>query len=205
EDQVAVRGAGIYGRRLARALPAAVTGTGWQPTGTVLITGGTGALGTQVARWLAGRGAPHLVLTSRSGTAPDGLIEELTDLGTRVTVAACDVTDRDALAGVIDGVPEQWPLTGIVHTAGIVDTEGLEQTGPEAVARVVGPKIEGTVLLDELTRDLPLDLFVVFSSTAATWGSGGQGAYAAGNAFLDAWVQHRRDRGLPGTSVAWDP
>ncbi|NGO74038.1 beta-ketoacyl reductase, partial [Streptomyces boncukensis] len=194
-----------YGRRLARALPAAVTGTGWQPTGTILITGGTGALGTHTARWLAGRGAPHLVLTSRSGTAPDGLIEELTDLGAQVTVAACDVTDRDALASVIDGVPEQWPLTGIVHTAGIGDPEGLEWTTTDAAARVLNPKTKGTVLLDELTRDLPLDLFVVFSSIAATWGSGGQGAYAAGNAFLDAWVQHRRDRGLPGTSVAWGP
>ncbi|NGO72888.1 type I polyketide synthase, partial [Streptomyces boncukensis] len=205
EDQVAIRGAGVYGRRLARALPAAVTGTGWQPTGTVLITGGTGALGTHTARWLAGRGAPHLVLTSRSGTAPDGLIEELTELGAQVTVAACDVTDRDALATVIDGVPEQWPLTGIVHAAGVDVPEGLQQTGPEAMTRVVGPKTDGTVHLDELTRDLPLDVFVVFSSIAATWGSGGQGAYAAGNAFLDAWVQHRHDRGLPGTSVAWGP
>ncbi|NGO68671.1 SDR family NAD(P)-dependent oxidoreductase, partial [Streptomyces sp. SB3404] len=205
EDQVAVRGAGIYGRRLARALPAAVTGTGWQPTGTVLITGGTGALGTHTARWLAGRGAPHLVLTSRSGTTPDGLIEGLTDLGAQVTVTACDVTDRDALARVIDGMPEQWPLTGIVHTAGMDEPEGLEQTTAEAFAGVVRAKVEGTVLLDELTRDLPLDLFVVFSSIAATWGSGSQGAYAAGNAFLDAWVQHRHDHGLPGTSVAWGP
>ncbi|NGO74052.1 SDR family NAD(P)-dependent oxidoreductase, partial [Streptomyces boncukensis] len=119
EDQTAIRGAGTYGRRLTRAVAAAPVDEQWRPSGTVLITGGTGALGTHTARWLAGRGAPHLVLTSRSGTAPDGLIEELTGLGAQVTVTACDVTDRDALATVIDGMPEQWPLTGIVHTAGI--------------------------------------------------------------------------------------
>ncbi|WP_206442183.1 type I polyketide synthase, partial [Streptomyces boncukensis] len=205
EDQTAIRGAGTYGRRLTRAVAAAPVDEQWRPSGTVLITGGTGALGTRTARWLAGRGAPHLVLTSRSGTAPDGLIEELTDLGAQVTVTACDVTDRDALATVIDGMPEQWPLTGIVHTAGIENAQLLEQTTAEAFAEVLRAKVEGTVLLDELTRDLPLDLFVVFSSTAATWGSGGQGAYAAGNAFLDAWIQHRHGRGLPGTSVAWGP
>ncbi|MER5898251.1 type I polyketide synthase, partial [Streptomyces sp. NPDC001876] len=205
EDQIAVRGSGTYGRRLARALPAAVVGEGWQPSGTVLVTGGTGALGAEVARWLANRGVPHLVLTSRSGVAPEGLAEELSGLGAQVTITACDVADRDALAAVISGVPEQWPLTGIVHAAGIGDTGGLEQTSAASFADVVRAKTEGTVLLDELTADLPVDLFVVFSSIAATWGSGGQAAYAAGNAFLDAWTQHRHDRGLPGTSIAWGP
>ncbi|MGW3407263.1 type I polyketide synthase, partial [Streptomyces zhihengii] len=136
---------------------------------------------------------------------PEGLIEELSESGTRVTVAACDVADRDALADVIAGVPAEWPLTGIVHAAGVGTPERLEQTGLDAVGKVLGSKVTGTVHLDELTRDLPIDLFLVFSSIAATWGSGGQGAYAAGNAFLDAWVQHRRDRGLPGTSIAWGP
>ncbi|MET7370882.1 SDR family NAD(P)-dependent oxidoreductase, partial [Streptomyces sp. NPDC005566] len=205
EDQIAVRGSGAYGRRLARAVPATVVGEGWQPSGTVLVTGGTGALGAEVAHWLAGRGVPHLVLTSRAGVAPEGLAEELSGLGVQVTITACDVTDRDALAAVIAGVPEQWPLTGIVHAAGIGDTGGLEQTSAAAFADVVRAKTEGTVLLDELTADLTLDLFVVFSSIAATWGSGGQAAYAAGNAFLDAWTQHRHDRGLSGTSIAWGP
>ena len=202
EDQVAVRGSGVYGRRLTRALPAAATAVGWSPSGTVLITGGTGALGAVVARWLAGRGVPRLVLTSRRGVAPDGLMEELSALGAQVDVVACDVTDRDALAAVIAGIPA---LTGVVHAAGVDDPEPLDQTSLDAVAGVIGPKVDGTVHLDELTRDLPIDLFVVFSSIAATWGSGGQAAYAAGNAFLDAWVQHRRDRGLPGTSIAWGP
>ncbi|MGW8992876.1 type I polyketide synthase, partial [Streptomyces zhihengii] len=205
DDQVAVRGSGVFGRRLVRATPAAVSGAGWQPSGTVLITGGTGALGSEAARWLAGRGVPHLVLTSRGGVAPDGLVEELTGLGAQVTVAACDVADRDALSAVIAAVPAEWPLTGVVHAAGLDVPQTLEDATPEAFAYVLRAKIDGTRHLDELTRDLPLDLFVGFSSIAAIGGSGGQGAYAAGNAFLDAWVQHRRDRGLPGTSVAWGP
>ncbi|MER5898435.1 SDR family NAD(P)-dependent oxidoreductase, partial [Streptomyces sp. NPDC001876] len=205
EDQVAVRGQVVHGRRLVRATPASRSAPDWRPGGTVLITGGTGALGVVVARWLAGRGAPHLVLTSRRGVAPEGLVEELAALGTRVSVVACDVADRDALAAVIAGVPEQWPLCGVIHAAGIDDPEALELTGQEAMARVMRSKVEGTVLLDALTRDLPLDRFVVFSSIAATWGGGGQGAYASGNAFLDAWAQGRRERGLPATSIAWGP
>ncbi|WP_420903334.1 SDR family NAD(P)-dependent oxidoreductase [Streptomyces boncukensis] len=207
EDQVAIRESGVYGRRLIRAVPAGVTEASWSPdpSGTVLVTGGTGALGAQVARWLAGRGVPHLVLTSRRGIAPDGLLDELSGLGTRVSVAACDVADRDALAAVVAGVPAEWPLTGVVHAAGLDDQQPLEATTPEAAASVLRAKVDGTRYLDELTRDLPLDLFVVFSSIAATWGSGGQGAYAAGNAFLDAWVQSRRERGLAGTSIAWGP
>ncbi|MFD0428353.1 SDR family NAD(P)-dependent oxidoreductase [Streptomyces zhihengii] len=158
-----------------------------------------------MARWLAGRGVPHLVLTSRGGVAPDGLVEELARLGAQVTVAACDVADRDALAAVIDGVPAGLPLTGVVHAAGLDLPQRIEETGPEAFASVLRAKVDGTRHLDELTAGMPLGLFVVFSSIAATWGSGGQSAYAAGNAFLDAWVQHRRERGLVGTSLAWGP
>ncbi|MET7370889.1 SDR family NAD(P)-dependent oxidoreductase, partial [Streptomyces sp. NPDC005566] len=139
EDQVAVRESGVLARRLARATSAAVAGTPWNPdpSGTVLVTGGTGALGVEVARWLAGRGVPHLVLTSRGGVAPAGLVEELAELGVRVTVAACDVADRDALAAVIAGVPQQWPLTGIVHAAGLDLPQRLEEATPEAFASVL--------------------------------------------------------------------
>ena len=201
EDQVAVRGSGVYGRRLTeppgrhrgRRLESVRDGPGHRRHRRAGLRGGA------LAR---GRGVPHLVLTSRRGVAPDDVVAELSALGTRVDVVACDVTDRDALASVIAAIPA---LTGVVHAAGVVDTVGLDQTTVTAVADVLRGKVDGTVHLDELTRDLPLDLFVVFSSIAATWGSGGQAAYAAGNAFLDAWVQHRRDRGLPGTSIAWGP
>ncbi|WP_455713377.1 type I polyketide synthase, partial [Streptomyces zhihengii] len=207
EDQVAVRASGVFGRRLARAVPAGVLNEAWNPdsSGTVLVTGGTGALGAEVARWLAGRGVPHLVLTSRGGVAPEGLVEELTGLGARVTVAACDVADHDALAQVVADVPAEWPLTGVVHAAGVDVPQTLEEATAEGFASVLRSKVDGTRYLDELTRDVSLDLFVVFSSISATWGSGSQGAYAAGNAFLDAWVEHRRERGLAGTSVAWGP
>ncbi|MGW3407485.1 SDR family NAD(P)-dependent oxidoreductase, partial [Streptomyces zhihengii] len=118
EDQVAVRGTGVFGRRLVRAVPAGVVDEAWNPSpsGTVLITGGTGALGVEVARWLAGRGVPHLVLTSRGGAAPEGLAEELAALGAQVTVAACDAADRDTLARVVAGIPTEWPLTSVMAT-----------------------------------------------------------------------------------------
>ncbi|WP_066370950.1 type I polyketide synthase [Herbidospora mongoliensis] len=208
EDQVAVRGAGVYGRRLVRAAAGETGGEPWTPSGTVLITGGTGALGAETARWLAGRGAPHLVLTSRRGIdAPgvDELVEELTALGTRVTVEACDAADREALAGVLAAIPADLPLTGVVHAAGISATGALADIGPAETAAVLNGKAVGAAHLHELTRHLRLDLFLTFSSIAATWGSGGQSLYAAGNAFLDALVELRRDQGLAGTSIAWGP
>ncbi|MFC5905602.1 ketoreductase domain-containing protein, partial [Streptomyces zhihengii] len=126
------------------------------------MTGGTGALGSEAARWLAGRGVPHLVLTSRGGVAPEGLVEELATLGARVTVAACDVADRDALAQVIADVPADVPLTGIVHAAGLDVLERLEDATDDAFASALRAKVDGTVHLDELTEGLPLQLFVVF-------------------------------------------
>ncbi|MFJ6619331.1 type I polyketide synthase [Kitasatospora sp. NPDC091335] len=208
EDQVAVRGAGTYVRRLARAArPDAVEPLG-PPAGTVLVTGGTGALGAEVARWLARRGTPHVVLTSRRGTAAEGvdaLVAELTGLGTRVTVAACDAADRDALAAVLAAVPADLPLTGVVHAAGIGQASLLTDTTVEEIAAVLGGKADGATHLDELTAGLPLDLFVVFSSISATWGSGAQAVYGAANAHLEALVEQRRAAGRPGLAVAWGP
>ncbi|MFD5433996.1 type I polyketide synthase [Kitasatospora sp. NPDC127067] len=208
EDQVAVRSSGVYGRRVVRAAQRSGRGGVWTPSGTVLVTGGLGALGAEVARWLAGRGVPHLVLTGRRGDRTPGaaeLVAELTGLGARVTVAACDVADRDAVAAVLAAVPAELPLTGVVHTAGVVDDGVLDGETVERFEPVFAGKVGGADLLDELTAGPELDLFVVFSSVAATWGSGGQGAYAAANAHLDALVQRRRARGRRGTSVAWGP
>ncbi|MFF2751693.1 type I polyketide synthase, partial [Kitasatospora sp. NPDC058048] len=207
-DQVAVRPAGVYSRRLVRAAVEDVPAEPWTPSGTVLVTGGTGALGAEVARWLAGRGVPRLVLTSRRGSAAEGvdaLVAELTGLGARVTVAACDAADRAALAAVLDAIPAEFPLTGVVHAAGVAETAPLDWTGPADVRSSTGGKVTGAAHLDELTAGLDLDLFVTFSSIAGVWGSGGQGLYAAANAYLDALVQQRRSRGLAGLSVAWGP
>ncbi|WP_455908289.1 type I polyketide synthase, partial [Streptomyces hygroscopicus] len=208
EDQVAVRGSGVFARRLVRAGAGEGAGRAWRARGTVLVTGGTGALGGQVARWLVGQGAEHVVLTSRRGLDAPGaaeLREELEALGARVTVAACDVSDRGALAGVLDAVPAELPLRAVFHAAGVEQAAELRGMSLADAAAVVSGKAAGAACLDELLGDRELDAFVVFSSIAGVWGSGGQAAYSAANAYLDALVEERRARGLAGTAVAWGP
>ncbi|MEU7619290.1 type I polyketide synthase [Micromonospora rifamycinica] len=203
EDQVAVRGAVGYARRLVPA-PAARTGRAWRPRGTVLVTGGTGALGAHTARWLAGNGAPHLVLTGRRGAHAPGMAAlraELVALGAEVTVAACDVADRAAVAELLAGIPADAPLTAVFHAAGVPQLSSLLDSSPELFARVCAGKVAGAVNLHELTSDL--DRFVTFASAAGVWGSGGQCAYAAANAALDALAERRRAAGMPANSVAW--
>ncbi|WP_040025002.1 SDR family NAD(P)-dependent oxidoreductase, partial [Streptomyces sp. 150FB] len=208
EDQVAVRPSGVFTRRLghAPARPADAAG-GWQPAGTVLVTGGTGALGAHVARWLARSGAERLVLTGRRGPEAPGAAElaaELGEMGVDVTVVACDVTDRAAVAAMLREVEEAAePIRAVVHAAGLPQSETLDGMGLDSFAAVSTPKAAGALHLDELLGDRELDAFVMFSSIAATWGSGGQAAYAAGNSVLDALALDRRARGLAATSVQW--
>jgi NAD(P)-dependent dehydrogenase (short-subunit alcohol dehydrogenase family)/acyl carrier protein len=208
EDQVAIRPAGALGRRLLRAPLDAAEPDSWQPSGTVLVTGGTGALGARVARWLADRGAPHLLLTSRRGPAAPGageLVADLAERGTRATVVACDVSDRDALSGLLATIPADQPMTAVIHAAGIVDDGVLDALTPERLAGVLRAKAVSAALLDELTDGLDLDAFVLFSSFAGVLGNPGQANYAAANAFLDGLAEQRRARGLAATSVAWGP
>ncbi|MEU5998102.1 type I polyketide synthase, partial [Streptomyces sp. NPDC047197] len=211
EDQVALRAGKILGRRLVPAPLGKAPGTGWSPSGTVLVTGGTGALGAHVARWLVAKGAEHLLLTNRRGLEADGAAElhaELTALGARVTIAACDVADRDALADVLASVPAEFPLTAVVHAAGIERSAAISDLDPDDLAEfadVLTAKVDGARNLHELLSDTQLDAFVLFSSIAGVWGSGGQSAYAAANAYLDALAEHRRAAGLPATAVAWGP
>ncbi|WP_117672161.1 type I polyketide synthase, partial [Micromonospora sp. MW-13] len=207
EDQVALRRGGAFGRRLLRAplgdTPATRT---WRPSGTALVTGGTGALGGHMARWLAANGASHLVLLSRRGRQAEGIAEleaELVGLGARVTVAACDAADRDALAAVIADVPAEHPLTTVVHTAAVLDDSVINSLTLEQVDYALSAKVTAALNLHELTRDRNLDAFVLFSSMAGTVGSSGVGNYAPGNAFLNALAEHRRGLGLPATSIGW--
>ncbi|MFC9954658.1 SDR family NAD(P)-dependent oxidoreductase, partial [Streptomyces prasinus] len=209
EDQVAVRDSAAYGRRLVRA-ESGGSGASWSPTrpGSVLVTGGTGALGAVVARRLADRGVPCVLLLSRRGAQAPGvaeLVAELGERGTRVLVATGDVSDRRALDAALAQLPAELPLTGVVHAAGALDDGTLDTLTPERFEAVLAAKASGLVALDELTRSHDLDFFVAFSSLAGTVGSAGQGNYAAANAFVDAWMRGRRDRGLPGASIAWGP
>ncbi|PNG97487.1 type I polyketide synthase [Streptomyces malaysiensis] len=206
EDHLAIRPQGIHARRLARAPHHETTGDGWTTHGTALITGGTGALGGHVARWLVAHGAQHILLVGRRGPdapAAAGLREDITALGAQVTIAACDVADRDALAGLLATVPADLPLTTVVHAAGVLDDGVLDAQTPRRMADVLRAKADAARHLDELTRGLDLSAFVLFSSMAATFGAAGQANYVAANAYLDALAERRRADGLPATSMAW--
>ncbi|MER5556707.1 type I polyketide synthase [Streptomyces sp. NPDC002793] len=197
EDQVALRDL-PFARRLVAApsVPAAP----WRPRGTVLITGGTGALGSRIARWAARNGAERLVLAGRRGADAPGageLVAELTDTGARATVVACDFADRDAVAALLAA----HPPTAVVHAAGVGGLGRLTELTEDDLTAARAGKADGAEHLDALCGDL--DAFVLFGSVAATWGGAAQAAYAAANARLEALALRRAARGAPATCVAW--
>ncbi|EWM17466.1 type I polyketide synthase, partial [Kutzneria sp. 744] len=197
EPEVAIRNGEILLPRLVSAVGAEYT---WDTEGTVLITGGTSGLGALIARHLVTtRGVTKLALLSRRGAdAPEAAA--LSTLDADVRFFACDVTDRAALADVVRQIPD---LTGVVHAAAVVDNGLIDTLTTERVDKVLRPKVDAAWHLHELTRDLPLAKFVLFSSAGGMVLAAGQANYAAANVFLDALAQHRRAQGLPANALAF--
>jgi len=206
EPELAVRVLELRVPRLVRAETPEPADT-LDPVGTVLVTGGTGGLGALVARRLVTEhGAGHLLLASRRGETAPGATElraELAGLGATVTIAACDVADRDALAELLASIPAEHPLTGVVHAAGVAAPGMLDALTRDHWEPVVRAKADSAWHLHELTRDLPIKAFVLFSSAGGLVLAAGHANYAAANVFLDGLAQHRRANGLAATSVAY--
>ncbi|MBB4919038.1 type I polyketide synthase [Streptosporangium saharense] len=207
EPQLLVRGGSVRAARLARVRATEEGAPALDPDGTALVTGATGGLGVLAARHLvAAHGVQHLLLVSRRGAEAEGaaeLVAELREAGAEVTLAACDVADREALAVLLAEIPAEHPLTAVVHTAGIVDDGVIETLTPGQFDRVLAPKVSGALNLADLTRDANLAAFVLYSSAAAVFGAGGQANYAAANAFLEAYARHLRAEGRQAVSLAW--
>ncbi|WP_234380635.1 type I polyketide synthase [Streptomyces sp. CMB-StM0423] len=208
EPQLALRNGQLLTPRLTRSTDDAATeARPLDPNGTVLITGGTGGLASLTARHLiTEQGVRHLLLASRSG--PDhpnaaALREEFTELGAHVTVAACDVTDAEAVGALVDSIGEDHPLTAVIHTAGVLNDTVLSKLTPDDLHPVLAPKVDAAYHLHQATKDLDLAHFVLYSSAAGTLGNPGQANYAAANTYLDALAHHRSRLGLPTTSLAW--
>ena len=175
--------------------------------GSYLITGGLGALGLRVARWMAGTGAGRIVLVGRSEPSPAArdAISTIREAGVEVIIRTADVSDAREVEQVIAEMPESAPLRGVVHAAGVLADATLAQSTPNLLHQAMAPKAEGAWNLHRATRDLSLDFFVLFSSLASVAGSPGQGGYSAANAFLDAMAAYRRSMGLPALVVNWGP
>ncbi|WP_189928730.1 KR domain-containing protein, partial [Streptomyces asoensis] len=212
DDQLAVRRSGVYSRRLTRKpAPEAPADGGWQPHGTVLVTGGAEALGAHASLWLARSGVRRLIITTTAQAPADAvttLLDELAAAEVATTVVSCADADRDTLARLIAETPREQPLTAVVHAADIAWTGNIADTGLADLTEVFAAKVDTAVWLDAMftetgTGGAPLDAFVVFSSIAGIWGGGGQGVSGAANAVLDALVERRRGRGLAATSIAW--
>ncbi|MET8429797.1 type I polyketide synthase [Nocardia sp. NPDC004860] len=204
EREFAIRAGRTWVKRLR---PGSLRAGGrWRPTGTVLITGGTGALGGRIARRLARNGVTDLLLVSRSGPQAPGaaeLIAELSAAGAHPVVAACDVGDRSALAALLASIPGDRPLTDVVHAAAVLDDGLADSLDRERIERVHRVKVSAALYLHELTRDRELSSFVLFSSVTGVIPAPGQANYAPGNAVLGALAAHRRHLGLPATAIAW--
>jgi NADPH:quinone reductase-like Zn-dependent oxidoreductase/acyl carrier protein len=173
---------------------------------TYLITGGLSGLGLLVAQWLAEQGAKHLALMARSPAAPTvkAKISELEQKGVSIRIFQADVSAVEQVAFCLGEIDTRMPpLRGIIHSAGVLADSVLMNQTWEQFNTVYKPKIYGSWNLHTLTKEIDLDFFVLFSSTAGLLGSTGQSNHASANAFLDALSHHRRQIGLPAVSINW--
>jgi acyl transferase domain-containing protein len=208
EDQVALRGGERFAPRVDAVPDRVRAAAPVHADATYLITGGLGRLGLHAATWLADRGARHLCLLGRTGVSTSeqrAAVSALEARGLTVRVAKGDVADRTTMAALIRDLAEAPALRGVVHAAGLPGYAEIAQLTHDDLASVLRPKTEGAWALHELTRDIPLDFFVCFSSIASAWGSRGQAHYAAANAFLDGLAHLRRASGLPAVTINWGP
>lgn len=209
EKQVLLRGSERFVARLTRWEGRSGANTAppvFDPTGSYLITGGLGGLGLVVAQWLVAQGARQLILAGRRGVttpAATAAIVAMESAGAKVIVMQTDLGDVDDTRRLVTHCQAAAPLRGVMHAAGIIDDGLLLQQSPARFATVMAAKVAGSWHLHTLTKDLPLDFFVCFSSVAALLGNGGQGNYAAANAFMDALAHHRRQEGQPALSINW--
>ncbi len=175
------------------------------PEASYLITGGLGSLGLEVAEWMAQQGAKCILLTGRRNPNEKAqkIIEELEKTGTKVGVLLGDISVAADVEAIFQEIQKFPPLKGVIHAAGVLEDGLLRNMSWEQFTKVMSPKVTGTWHLHQMTKDLPLDFFVCFSSMAAMIGNAGQGNYAAANGFMDAMAHYRRGLGMPGLSINW--
>jgi acyl transferase domain-containing protein/acyl carrier protein len=220
EDQVAFRQGERYVPRLVRQERAPLdSALELDPAGAYLVTGGLGGLGLQLAEWLASRGARHLILAGRSGLPERSewkalepgsqaaraaeVVARLEQGGAEVSIWRADVADAERMGTLWRAQPASRPIRGIIHAAGLFDFRPMKELDAATLQSVLRPKVEGSLVLHQLSRDVPLDFFVSFSSIAAVCGSAGMVAYGSANHFLDGLAHHRRLRGQPALTVSW--
>ncbi|MEM7532859.1 MAG: type I polyketide synthase [Chloroflexota bacterium] len=208
EDQIAYRHGERYAARLARAegpVGKAQPQVHFHADATYLITGGLGALGLHVVRWMIQQGAKHLVLTGRKGiVGKEKVVEELTQSGADVKVLATDVAKADDVAALFSEIrTAMLPLRGIIHAAGVLDDGILLHQAWARFQKVMAPKVEGAWHLYSQTQDSALDFLLFFSTSTSLLGMAGQSNYAAANAFMDALADYGQAQGRPTVSINW--
>lgn len=206
ENQLMIRDNQRLLTRLERYAPADTTPFVFNRKKSYLITGGLGGLGLKVAEYLATSGAGHLILSGRRGTetrTAKEAIRHLETLGSRVLVIKADISQEADVVRLLQESQQFSPLAGIIHAAGVLDDGILLHQNRKRFAAVFAPKVAGSWYLHQYSQEMILDFFVCFSSQASLLGNGGQGNYAAANAFMDSLMVYRQAQGLPGLSINW--